>query len=425
MSHYRVPGASVAVIDNYGIAWAKGYGAAESGTNRAVTVDTLFQAGSISKSVAAVAAMRLVEQGRLHLDTNVNAQLKSWQVPENEFTKEQKVTLRRLLSHSAGLTVHGFPGYAAGAPVPSVVQVLDGAKPANTPAVRVDFVPGSRFRYSGGGYTIVQLLMTDVTGMTFPALLQQTVLSKIGMDHSTYEQPLPERDRQSAATGYDADGKPIPGHYHTYPEMAAAGLWTTASDLARFGIEIQKSREGHSNRVLTQASVNTMLTREKDDDGLGFFLEGKGQAERFGHNGADEGFQAFLLCTMEGGKGVVVMANSDNGIRLAQEIAYSVAAEYGWPDYHPEERTAVHLDKAVLESLTGQYRAADGTTLKIVSAQDHLLATVMGNEFELYPASRDEFFSLEKGMPDIRFTKTAAGQPEISIGDDFRAVKMK
>ncbi len=409
MRQYHVPGVSVAVVDNYEIAWAKGYGVMDTGTNRPATPDTLFQAGSISKSVAAVAAMRLVEQGRLHLDENVNAQLKSWQVPENQFTKQEKVTLRRILSHSAGLTVHGFPGYAAGTSIPTLVQVLDGVKPANTAPVRVDFVPGTRFRYSGGGYTIMQLLMTDVTGTPFPLLMKETVLDTIGMDHSTYEQPLPERYRQSAASGYYADGKAVAGHYHVYPEMAAAGLWTTASDLARFGIEIQKSREGRSNRVLTQASVNAMLKREKDDDGLGFFLEGKDKAERFGHNGADEGFQAFALFTMEGGKGIVIMANSDNGIRLAQEIAYSAAAEYGWPDYRPEERTAIHLDAGSLESLTGQYRSADGTILKVVRAQDHLVISAMDNESELYPETQDTFFSLDKGMPDIRFSKTAEG----------------
>lgn len=423
MRHYHVPGAGVAVLDKYAIAWARAYGVMDTTTKRPVNIDTLFQAGSVSKCVAAVAAMRLVQEGRLHLDENVNAQLKSWHVPENEFTKQEKVTLRRILSHSAGLTVHGFPGYGAGASVPSIVQVLDGVKPANTAAIRVDFVPGTRFRYSGGGYTIMQLLMTDVTGIPFPQLMQETVLGKVGMDHSTYEQPLPERYRPYAATGYRANGDAIPGRYHTYPEMAAAGLWTTPSDLARLGIEIQKSREGRSNRVLTQATVNTMLTREKDDDGLGFFLEGAGSAARFGHNGANEGFQAFFLCTMTGGKGVAIMANSDNGIRLAQEIAYSVAAEYGWPDYHPEERTPIHLDTAALESFAGQYRSGDGTVLKIVRAQDHLLLTVMDNEFELYPASRNSFFALEKGVPDIRFTKDAAGTSELSIGDEIRATK--
>src|SRR5262249_44860467 len=150
--------------------------------------------------------------------------------PANQFTKEQKVTLRRIMSHSAGLTVHGFPGYAVGEPVPSLVEILDGKKPANTPPIVVDILPGSQFRYSGGGYTIMQLIMTDVTGQPFPDLMQQLVLRKAGMDHSTYEQPLPAPLSAKAASGYRADGKLVPGKYHTYPEMAAAGLWTTPTD---------------------------------------------------------------------------------------------------------------------------------------------------------------------------------------------------
>ena len=215
----------------------------------------LFQAGSISKPVAATAAMKLVEEGKLALDQNINTFLTTWKVPENEFTKDKKVTLREIMSHSAGVTVHGFPGYAAGDPVPTLVQILDGVKPANTPPIRVDVVPGSIWRYSGGGYTIMQLAMTDVTHEPFPEIMRNTVLIKAGMRDSTYENPLPSRLSGVAATGYRSDGTPVPGRYHTYPEMAAAGLWTTASDLARFGIEIQKSREGRSNRILKQATV--------------------------------------------------------------------------------------------------------------------------------------------------------------------------
>ncbi len=176
MQVYNVPGLSVAVIDNYQIAWAKGYGVIETGSSTPVGTGTLFQAGSISKPVAATAALALVEKGKLSLDEDVNQKLKTWKVPENEFTKEQKVTLRRLMSHTAGLTVHGFPGYDVDAPLPTVVQILNGEKPANTDPIRVDFVPGTKFRYSGGGVTIEQLFMIDVTGKPFPQLLRDTVL---------------------------------------------------------------------------------------------------------------------------------------------------------------------------------------------------------------------------------------------------------
>jgi CubicO group peptidase (beta-lactamase class C family) len=188
---FNVPGLSVAVFDDFRVVWAKTYGVKEVGKPDRVTVDTLFQAGSISKPVAAIAALHHVERGMLSLDADINAKLVSWKVPENEFTRTEKVTLRRLLSHSAGLTVHGFPGYAVTDPVPTLVQVLDGVKPANTAPVRVDVVPGSTFRYSGGGTTVVQLALVDQLGKPFPQIMSETVFTKLGLANSTYEQPLP------------------------------------------------------------------------------------------------------------------------------------------------------------------------------------------------------------------------------------------
>ena len=211
MKALNIRGASVAVIHNYRIDWAKGYGVLDDETRKPVDTETLFQAGSISKPVAVTGAMRLIEQGKLALDEDVNQRLKSWKLPQNELTKTEKVTLRRTMSHSAGLTVHGFPGYEEGVPVPTVPQLLDGVKPANTAAVRVDTVPGTLGRYSGGGTTVMQLLMTDVTGEAFPALLQKLVLSKAGMRNSTYEQPIPQRLRANTASGYYGDGKPVKG----------------------------------------------------------------------------------------------------------------------------------------------------------------------------------------------------------------------
>lgn len=263
MKALNVRGVSIAVISNYEIEWAKGYGLADFESKRPVEITTLFQAGSISKPVAAVAAMKMVEEGKLVLDQDINAFMTSWKLPDNDFTQHQKVTLGEILSHSAGLTVHGFPGYAAGDPLPTLVQVLDGVKPANTPPIRVDVLPGSIWRYSGGGYTIMQLAMTDVAHKAFPEIMRETVLARAGMRDSTYENPLPSKLSGVAATGYSSGGAPVPGRYHTYPEMAPAGLWTTASDLARFGIEIQKSREGRSNRILKQATVEEMLTEPK------------------------------------------------------------------------------------------------------------------------------------------------------------------
>jgi len=324
------PGLSVAVIDGYKIAWTKAYGTTELGGKASVTTKTLFQAGSISKPVAATGMLALVQAGKLSLDEDVNVKLKTWKVPENEFTKEQKVTLRRLASHTAGLTVHGFPGYDVDEKVPTIVQILNGEKPmANTAPIRVDVVPGTLQRYSGGGITIEQLLMTDVTGKPFPALMKETVLDKIAMTDSSYEQPLPAAWQTRTPTGTDHSGKAIHGKWHVYPEMAAAGLWTTPTDLAKFVIEIALSRQGKSNKVLTQKTVEEMLTPVKDEAGLGFFMS-KDRPGEFGHDGADEGFQAVLVMNWETGQGAALMANSDTGIVVMGEVLRSIAKEYGW-----------------------------------------------------------------------------------------------
>lgn len=329
MKAYNVPGLSIAVVENYKIVDTKAYGVISAGSSTPVTTETLFQAGSISKPVAATAALALVEQGKLALDEDVNNKLKTWKLPESEFTKTEKVTLRRLMSHTGGLTVHGFPGYDVDEPVPTLVQVFNGEKPANTAAIRVDTVPGTKWRYSGGGVTIEQQMMMDVSGKAFPALMRETVLDKVGMKNSSYEQPLPVERAKMTAHGTHGDGKSVHGKWHIYPEMAAAGLWTTPTDLARFAIEIALSKQGKSNHILSEKMTREMLTPVMNDVGLGFFME-KDNPGQFGHNGADEGFQALLTMNAETGNGVAIMANSDNGIAVANLVLRRVAKEYAW-----------------------------------------------------------------------------------------------
>jgi CubicO group peptidase (beta-lactamase class C family) len=355
MAHHQVPGVSVAVIDSGRIVWARGFGVKETGSADSVTAETLFQAASISKPVAATAMLRLVQEGRLSLDENVNSYLKSWQLPDNAFTAAEKVTLRRLASHSAGLTVHGFPGYHADSAVPTVVQVLDGARPANTAAVRADTVPGSLWRYSGGGTTLMQLVLTDATGQPFAELMQQTVLAPAGMSQSTYEQPLPEARAAEAARGHRRDGSILPGRWHTYPEQAAAGLWTTPADLARWALAIDAARRGDAGAILSQATATEMLTIQKGTVGLGPFIEGKGAELHFGHGGANEGFRATVIFFPGTGQGAAVMSNNDTGADLNQEILYAIGAEYDWPGYGPKSVAVVTLDSLTLAKIVGEY----------------------------------------------------------------------
>lgn len=369
MKRWNVEGVSVAVIEDSEVRWAKAWGLADREEAKAVTTETLFQAGSISKPVAAAGALRLVEEGKLDLDTPINTYLTDWKLPDNDLTRREPVTLRRLMSHTAGTTIHGFPGYAPWDEVPTVPQVLDGAPPANTGPVRVDLLPGSTVRYSGGGVTIEQLAMTDVTGETFPELLHRLVLGPAGMTHSTYENPLPADRLPEAAAGYRRNGAPVPGKRHTYPEMAAAGLWTTPTDLAKFAIAIQNSLHGARGAILDSATAWSMVTPVKDQAGLGFFMQHLDGAVYFGHNGADEGFQALLIASRDGGYGAAVMANSDNGIALADEIVRAIAREYGWDDYLADAVTPVALTEEQLQGYTGRF-ALGPTQVGTLAVQD-------------------------------------------------------
>ncbi len=335
-----VPGLSVAVFDNYRILWAKGYGVAEAGGATPVTTHTLFQAGDISRGVAAAATLALVEQGRLSLDGNVNDALRTWKVPDNEFTTTEKVTLRRLLLNSAGLPAPPFTGYAPAdhgahsdaAPVPTVLQLLDGEKPARSGPVRVEMVPGSKFQYSDGGVTVEQLLDMDAAYLPFPRLVSELVFRKAGMNESTFEQPLPSSKAAVAAVGTRLDGRSIVGKRHVYPDMAAHGLWTTPSDLARFAIEIANSAKGRSNRVLSREMTLQMLQPQLEGRArcLGFFLNDPDDPASLLLDGATDGFQATFVASHATGRGFVIMANSDLGLGVAAYLGPAILREYGW-----------------------------------------------------------------------------------------------
>jgi CubicO group peptidase (beta-lactamase class C family) len=352
MKRHAIAGLSLAVVQDGAIVKASGYGLTAGEGSAPVTSATLFQAGSVSKSVAAMGALRLVEAGKLSLDTDVNATLKAWHVPENEFTKDSKVTLRRILSHSAGLTVHGFGGYAVGDTVPTLVQVLDGG--GNSDPVRVDVIPGTKWRYSGGGYTIMQEMVVEVTGEPFPGFMRKDVLDPLGMTSSSYEQPMSKDFEGRAAIGHTAPGKVVPGGWHVYPEMAAAGLWTTPSDLARFVIAVQNSYAGRSNPVISQKMTQEMLSIQKADDGLGLFISGQGATRRFWHNGRDEGFDALMTGYVERGQGAVVMINANEDSSAVRRIVDAVAEAYAWPDYAPFKPAAAIEDRE--PAVTAQVR---------------------------------------------------------------------
>lgn len=429
MEHHNVPGVSVAVIFDGKIEWAKGYGVIEAGSDKAVDAETLFQAASISKPVAATAALRLVEDGVLDLDEEVNVKLTSWKIPENEFTANTKVTLRHLLSHTGGLTVRGFPGYAAGAEVPTLVQILDGVEPANTDPIRVDTEPGTAWRYSGGGITVAQQLMIDVSGKPFPELMRENVLEPLGMSRSTYEQPLPEEWAGNAARAYRSDLTMIEGRWHTYPEMAAAGLWTTPSDLARFAIELQKSYAGEANIVLSQETAAEMLSEQMDGYGLGIGVGSEGEWIRFNHSGGNAGFRCQLFAYTKQGMGAAVMNNSDSGGDLEAEILRSIAREYGWPDFKPREIEPADVDPAVMELYAGRYQISPDYVLTVEVDNGVLFVINPDNQRSAtLPETGLKFVMIENAIP-IEFTLDEEGNVSgavISVGrTKYEAAKIE
>lgn len=330
MALLHVPGVSVAVINEGKIAWSRGYGMRDTKAKLQVDPETRFQAASTSKPVFAMGVMALVQRRKLDLDQPVNEALRSWKVPESEFTKTNPVTLRRLLSHSAGLTVWGFPGYGKGAQVPTLPAVLSGTPPANTPPVTSFAEPGKQQRYSGGGISVAQLLVEESTGAKLAPLMQRLVLGPLGMRHSTYNQPLPP-SVQNVAVPYRGDLLPVIGGPHTYPEQAAAGLWTTPSDLCRFLLELGNALNG-KGKVLKQEAAQEMTRKQSAPGdsvfGIGIGLGPNGELT---HGGANEGYRCIAVYLPATKQGYAIMTNSDWGGPLYQAIGRAIRKEYGWP----------------------------------------------------------------------------------------------
>lgn len=392
MRELGIPGISIAVINKGRIEWAKGYGMADSSLNRPVTTETMFLAGSISKPVSAVRAHQLAEEGVINLDSDVNDYLTSWKLPENEFTEKEKVTTRRILNHTAGLTIWGFPGYDKGDTIPSVPEVLDGK--GNTGPVRVYQVPGTAWQYSGGGYTLIQQMITDIESRSFPELMQLNVLDPLGMTASTFENPLPSQYHAFAATGYRRNGDEVEGKWPIYPEMAAAGLWTTPSQLVLYAKEIQRIYQTQQDGLLRVNTVNEMLTPGMNDYGLGPAIT----EHTFGHNGADEGFRAELIAWKEQPVAAVIMVNSDNA-SIIQEIKLSIAKEYGLPGVEPINRVYHQLSKQELEKFAGKYNIQGLGEVKMVVKDNGLehLAPFAPEPIFLLPSSDSTFFNTNGG----------------------------
>lgn len=412
MKHFKVPGVSVAVVKDGRLHWAKGYGIANSDTQTTVDENTLFQAGSISKPVAALAVLKLAQDGKVDLDEDVNKYLKDWKLPENEFTATEKVTLRRLLTHTAGMTVHGFPGYSQTDDFPSTVQVLDGD--GNTAAIRVDTVPGTIWRYSGGGYTVMQKLVEDVSGMSFADYVQEQVLEPMGMDHSTYQQPLPEKFHTNASGAYNRRGKLIKGAWNNYPELAAAGLWTTPTDLAKYCVELQQIVAGKDDGILSQEIVQQMLTKHKNGWGLGPSLSGEKDELVFQHGGKNAGFSNDMFAYAHQGHAVIVMTSGDNGMELTGEIMRSIADQYDWRG-KTQQYQVVEMTEEKLQEMAGKFQTEmDGRSIDIIIEVKeenalHVKIPIQFTTKKIVPVEESKFIDMADGTT-IDFQRDETGQ---------------
>jgi CubicO group peptidase (beta-lactamase class C family) len=399
MKELNVPGVSIAVINEGKIEWAKAYGVLSSAQEDLVNTDTLFQAGSVSKPVAAFAILSLVQQGLINLDDDVNEKLTSWKVPENEYTTQKKITLRHLLSHTSGFNVIGFDGYRYNESVPTIFEILEGISPANNAPIRVEFTPFSKMNYSGGGYCVVQQLVEDVTKQPFSEWMQQVLLDPLKMTNSTF---IP---RANSASAHPAQGIPMEGGWKTYPELAAAGLWSTPTDLAKYLIAIQ------NGSFLKKDLLNDMLTPQLVVHGLGPVVNGEGMELEVSHKGRTDGFACGFVSFPHLKKGAVVMVNASTS--LVDDILRSIANVYNWPTYKVKTRETVEVSESILEKYCGRYgfneTPNDIYDVFVYLKENKLFFKIgdWGKESRLYPEKNNQFFLLESGY-DVVFNEGEA-----------------
>ena len=394
MAHWKVPAVGIAVVRDGKLAWARGYGVLQAGGKERANTETMFSVGSVSKVGAAAMTLRMVDAGLLDLDRDVNRYLTRWQIPANAFTDLRPVTLRGILSHSAGLTVHGFPDFQPGEALPTVIDTLEGRPPARHEPVRVVFTPGAQFRYSGGGITVEQLVVEEASGMDFPGAARHYVFDPLGMRRSTYENPLPDR-YGNIAKAHDAEGRPtaLPRGYEAMPEMAASGLWTTPSDYAKLVIALIESYRGGPDRFLRTSTARQMMTEVgRSPAGLGPFLSGIGPTRRFSHGGANDSYRAWMEGHLATGNGVVIFTNGANGEQLYPELRRAVAVAEGWGAALSDHVSisALEIPAGELDEAVGVYEiSAPASTLEFRQRSDMPAYHVSRREGNLYLATNE------------------------------------
>lgn len=420
LAHYGCPGVAVAVLEDGALAHEAGYGRLARDEPRAVQPDSIFAGASISKPVTAALVMQLVERGRLDLDVDVNRYLSAWQVPANDHTRVRPVTLRHLLSHRAGTTVHGFGAFPPGVPKPTVMDTLLGRAPARTPPVVVDKTPGGSIRYSGGGYTVLQLVLEESTGLPFAQLAKERVFEPLGMQASSFEDPLPDALTARAAAGHGADGLMLAERWPCCPQAAAGGIYTTAPDFARFLGACRDAYIGRPTPLMSPATARAMIDARGDGDfALGWRVLGQGAKRRIAHGGSNEGFQCETTCYLDSGKGAVVLTNALSGAQFYWEVL-NTAAEVGqWPGFMAAPKVVQALDSRARMNLAGRYDVVSGVDapfIDVIDRDGQLFSHIEGMRAPPVPALMDQDSRL--------FNRYSPYQTQVVYSKDGRALEL-
>ena len=400
LQFYKVPGACVAVMDKNRLEWARGYGVRDVHSRQPVTTDTVFQAGALSQPVAAAAALRLVDQGRLDLDGDIAPRLRGLNLAAAGLETAGQVTLRAILSHSDGLARARLAGCPKGQRFPALIDLISHGE---------SLTPVAEAGSSDVGFAVLELFLESVTSTPFPSLMNAAVFGPLGMKSSTFEAPLPEALAINAASGHLRDGRPVDGQWLTYPAAAADGLWATSSDLVAFAADVLTTAMGNDGKVLSAGSARAMLTSQSAGRGLGFEVDGAGQDLRFHLDGRTAGFTSTLVVYPYKGQGAVILTNSDNGSLVAEEILRAVSAAYDWPDWKPQERPLFRLDPSIYRQYIGRYQVTPDYVLDVAYEDYYLVIRPTGQAptrffvesqtffFSIDPYVRIQFLSDDKG----------------------------
>lgn len=379
MAFHKVPAVSVAVIKQGKIDWSQAYGMKSVESQQKVDCNTLFQAASLSKPVTLMAVMRMHQAGKIYLDKDINQYLTSYELPPGKQTEANPVTFRNILNHTSGISPGGYRGYAKDEGFPTDIEVLTKQGVTNSQLVEVVNLPGDKLAYSGGGYTVAELAMQDITQQTFKQLMDFWILNPLKMDSADFSQPIPEAKHHQVARGHKSDGSMVKGGWHAHPEQAAAGLWATATDMALFMIEIHKGYKGESN-IFSQAMIAELLKQPREQHVYGFIISGKEDSLMLSHYGGNAGYSTGMHIYLESGDGISYLANSDyNGNSLNSEIRFAVSDTYNWPNFKQQNVKRRSETPKSLQELVGRYTFKNWKINIEYSEQDNQIVIVFPN----------------------------------------------